>query len=214
MQIFTLGAHIQWGSTLWGIPVPRGPEEERVVQWLNDEWVDPLPAIEKAKRGEGPYPDLPNAEDAPARHKILNEFLPRLLKLQSEPFDRSTLTELAAMLRKHAIVPTIPTPEQPATLLASGKNLTEVWAMHALLQMASDGTLKKLAPCGCGCEKWLIRTRAIDRFAAGCRVKFHQQNPEFKERRRKQSRERYRLERRGVVRTSSRKEKSARPRTG
>jgi hypothetical protein len=206
MQIITLGVHMQWGSTLWGIRVPRGSEDQRLVRWLNDEWVDALPAIKKHERGEGPYPDLPNAEDVPARQTILHEFLPRLIKVQSAPSDRKTLTQLAAMLRKHSIVPAIPTPKQPATLMASGKNMTEVWAMHVLLQMASDGVLESLGLCDCGCGKWKIFKRSNDRFFNdACRVRSHQSNPSVKEKRRDDARKRYQLERNGVVATGWKK---------
>ena len=107
---------------------------------------------------------------------------------------------LIKMLRKHTILPTIPSPGNPALFLASGDNLTEIWAMHLLIRMASDGTLAKLVQCGCGCEKWLIKKRGIDRFASdACKVRFHQSGEEAKKLRAAKARATYRLEKKGIV---------------
>jgi hypothetical protein len=118
--------------------------------------------------------------------------------------------ELVRMLSKHSIAPTIPTRKYPVKLLARGANMTEVWAMYVLLQMASDGILEQLAKCDCGCEKWLIRKRRIDRFAStACRVRSHQMDPSVKEIRRAKARESYHRERNGVLATGWRKERKA-----
>jgi hypothetical protein len=102
------------------------------------------------------------------------------------------------MLSKHTIIPWVgpPSRDQARILLVRGPNMTEVWAAHVLLQMASDGVLKNLLRCKCGCGKWFVRTRKIDKFAStACRVRFHQSDPDFKEKRRRQARERYHFER-------------------
>jgi hypothetical protein len=44
--------------------------------------------------------------------------------------------ELIRMRGKQKILPMIPTPGQPVKIVARGDNMTEVWAMHVLLQMA------------------------------------------------------------------------------
>jgi hypothetical protein len=114
--------------------------------------------------------------------------------------------ELVRILSKHSITPTIPTPTNPVKLLVKGSNMTEVWAMYILLQMASDGILEQLAQCACGCEKWFIRKRTIDRFASTtCRVRSHQMNPSIKKIRRAKARESYHRERSGIVATGWKK---------
>jgi hypothetical protein len=80
----------QFRSGLGGIAVPRERDvrdEQQIVRWLNDEWIDPEPEFHRWKRGEssGLLPAMPNDEDVPARTTILQEFLPRLLKVQNMP---------------------------------------------------------------------------------------------------------------------------------
>jgi hypothetical protein len=246
MQIIQLTG--QFRSGLLGMPVPQSrnlEEERRLVRWLNDEWDDDSSArFEKWKLEEGPLPDLPSDEDAPARRTILKEFLPRLIKVQSLPSSaREALkrgreamkkspgkyadeeeaaneeggfndrARLVKMLRKHTILPTIPSPGDPVKLLVRGDNMTEVWAMYVLLQMASDGVLEKLLQCGCGCGKWFIRKRQIDRFALdACRVRFHQASEIARKLRAKRARETYRLERQGIVSAGYGKSRGGRPR--
>jgi hypothetical protein len=242
MQIIRLTG--QFRSGLLGIPVPQSrsiEEERRLVRWLNSEWDDPSARFEKWKREEGPLPDVPSEEDGPARSTILEEFLPRLMRVQSMPdsareaLKRGRLAmkkfpgkyrneehaaheesgvadraRLVKMLKKHSILPTIPSAGNPVKLLVRGDNMTEVWAMYVLLQMASDGVIEQLAQCDCGCGKWFIRKRRIDRFAStACRVRSHQMNPSVKEIRRAKARESYHLERNGVLATGWRKERKA-----
>jgi hypothetical protein len=231
------------GSGLVGFPIPQrqsDEEEQRLVQWLNDEWIDPGPQFERWKRGHGAAPAMPSDEDVPARKTILAEFLPRLRKVQKMPdslaeagemgrfamkkypgkyaseeeaaMEESGIADygrLVRMLNKHSIVPMIPTQKQPIRLLAKGKNMTKIWAMHTLLQMASCGTLERLAECKCGCGKWIIRKRVIDKFFGDHRVKFHQSDPSVKEERRKKARERYHQGQKGVVETGWRNKRKA-----
>jgi hypothetical protein len=123
--------------------------------------------------------------------------------------DRARLGE---MLSKHSILRTVPSPGVPMQLLVKGENMTEVWAMNVLLAMASDGALDKLVQCHCGCTKWLIKRRGIDRFANGCRTRFHQQDPKNLKKRAKRARETYRLEKRQIVKTGWKKNKPTRGR--
>jgi hypothetical protein len=124
----------------------------------------------------------------------------------SEESGINARAELYRMLGKHKVVPFIPTPMKPVKFVVCGDNLTEIWAMYVLLQMASDGIIERLELCDCGCGRWYIRERGIDRFATdACRVRSHQSDPLVKEKRRKEARKRYQLERKGKLTTGWKK---------
>jgi hypothetical protein len=103
---------------------------------------------------------------------------------------------LERMLASYTIKPTVPMPGHPSMMLVVGENMTEAWAAHILRQMASAGVLDKLKQCDCGCGKWFLKRRKNDRFFRNaCRVRHHQADPDFKEKRRIRARELYRDER-------------------
>jgi hypothetical protein len=105
---------------------------------------------------------------------------------------------LSKALSKYKIVPTIPTRDRPAALGIKGPtlpNATRTWVVFLLLQMAADGVLDRLAQCDCGCGKWFIKRRGIDRFVtAACSVRYHQADETFKEKRRIGARKLYRAQ--------------------
>ena len=105
--------------------------------------------------------------------------------------DRARLTQ---MFSRHEIRPMIPARKDPPVFLVRGDNMTQVWAMYLLLQMASDGVLESLTQCDCGCRRWFIKKRRCDRFASTrCRVRHHQSDKDFKEQHAAAARKNYRL---------------------
>ena len=104
--------------------------------------------------------------------------------------DNARLNEL---LQTYTVISTVPSAGDPSRRYATGESATEAWAFYMLMLLTSSGKLDTLKLCNCGCGIWFIARRSIDRFAAdGCRVRFHQANADFKAKRNKSARERYR----------------------
>jgi hypothetical protein len=163
-----------------------------------------LPLLKKAQT-------MPNSlEEVMARARQAMKRFPGKYANEEEAANKeggfAARAELIRMLGNHKTLPMIPTPKQPVKLVVRGDNMTEVWAMYVLLQMASDGVIERLGQCDCGCGKWKIFKRRNDRFFNdACRVRSHQSNPSVKEKRRKEARKRYQQERDGIVATGWKK---------
>lgn len=224
-----------YGSGLAGLLVPSSrslKEEQRLVRWLNDEWLDQESAWTAWWHGKGPQPDRPNAEDDPARKVIISDFIPRLrgaqrlvsmtpeeglrrgeIEMARQPARWNDLNEAACevsgvndraralrILQRYKLVPSLPiSPRSGGYYIVDATNKTEAWAAHVLLRMAADGSFEKLVQCDCLCGKWFIKRRGVDRFAKGCRVRFHQSGPAFRSSRNARLRENYAREKQRAV---------------
>jgi hypothetical protein len=74
--------------------------------------------------------------------------------------------------------------------------LTDKVPSHCAKCKSRQWNQKLMKQCECGCGEWFQKRRKIDRFfSTACRVRHHQADPDFKEKRRIEARKLYREER-------------------
>lgn len=143
------------------------------------------------------------------------EYMPRLLRGEFKKHAESLIgalledaLELNELLGRYRISPQIdPIGIHPRIYYFSQNardEEAEYLAVMCALQLAERDELDIVRRCNCG--KFFVAGRVDQRHCStACRVKEHQSSEEFKERRRKADRERYRLHKRGTVKQSSRR---------
>ncbi len=111
-------------------------------------------------------------------------------------------------LRRYSLTPQIsPWDEHPRTFFVlpdSPEEDSESNGVMYVLKLAEKGEIDSVRHCRCG--KFFVAKR-VDQMhcSTRCRVNEHQSSDEFKAKRRKADRERYRLHKRGVVKQPSRR---------
>ena len=152
------------------------------------------------------------------------EYMPRLIrgefsdKRHFEPLVGALLgdaLELNELLGRYRISPQIdPIGLYPKIYYfsqISGDEEPEHLAVMCSLQLAERDELDRVGHCNCG--RFFVAGRIDQRHCStGCRVKEHQSSEEFKTKRRRADRERYRLHKGGAVKQSDRR-KNGTPKT-
>jgi hypothetical protein len=200
---------VRWLNDEWEDPMPK------FLKWKNYAGTGspPMPADVPSDDGE----------DTEARNTIVTEFLPRLRRVQNITSATQTMKRAKRAMERHPgkykdedqawwslsglleerwlenflasfqISATVPRPNGRSIMVVKGQNMTEAWAAHILLQLASAGALEKLQLCECGCGKWLLKQRKNARFYSrdACRQRSYRSPEQVKAKRRRDAQEQY-----------------------
>jgi hypothetical protein len=145
------------------------------------------------------------------------EYMPRLMRGEFceqkhfEPLVKALLgdaLELNALLGRYRMFPQIDPIGVYPTIYYFPQNASDEEAEHTavmgVLELAKRDELDRVKHCSC--DRFFVPGRIDQRHCStACRVKEHQSSEEFKAKRRKADRERYRLHKRGAVKQSERR---------